>query len=55
MWLSNNATYILQNGWKSISQLTKAEILSDELHKACIIHSESWQKELDTIVENENG
>lgn len=51
----NNATYILQNDWKTISQLSKAEILSQELHKARIIHSASWQKNFDELMEVENG
>lgn len=53
--MPNNATYVLQNDWESISQLTKAEILSQKLHKARIIHSESWQKNFDMIMENKNG
>lgn len=51
----NNATYVLQNDWETISQLSKAEILSQELHKARIVHSESWQKKFDAIMEGENG
>ena len=38
----NNATYVLQNDWETISQMSKAEILSQDLHKARIVHSESW-------------
>lgn len=48
----NNATYVLQNDWEAISQLSKAEILSKELHKARIIHSENWQKALDEIMKD---
>lgn len=48
----NNATYILEDNWKTISQLSKAEILSHELQKARIIHSENWQKNFDKIMEN---
>lgn len=51
----NNATYVLKNDWETISQLTKAEILSQELHKARIIHSENWQKNFDEIMGGENG
>lgn len=53
--LPNNATYVLQDDWESISKLTKAEILSQGLHKARIIHSESWQKSFDAIMEDING
>lgn len=53
--LPNNATYVLQNDWETISQLSKAQILSQELHKARIIHSSSWKKNFDEIMEGENG
>lgn len=48
--LPNNATYILQNDWETISQLSKAQILSHGLHKARIIHAENWQKKFDEII-----
>lgn len=51
--LPNNATYVLQDDWESISQLTKAQILSNDLHKARIIHSENWQKNFDALMEGE--
>lgn len=51
----NNATYVLQSDWEKISQLSKAEILSQELHKARIVHSESWKNNFDAIMEGENG
>lgn len=50
----NNATYVLENDWEAISQLSKAEILSQELHKERIIHSENWQKNFDKIMEDKN-
>lgn len=53
--LPNNATYVLQNDWEYISQLSKAEILSQNLHKSRIIHSKNWQKNFDEIMEVENG
>lgn len=53
--MPNNATYILQDNWESISKLSKAEILSKELHKARIIHSENWAKNFDKIMEDKNG
>lgn len=53
--MPNNATYILENDWETISQLSKAEILSQELHKARIIHSENWQINFDKIMEDNNG
>ena len=53
--MPNNATYVLENDWETISQLSKAEILSQELHKARIVHSENWQKNFDKIMEGKNG
>lgn len=53
--IPNNATYVLQNNWETISQLSKAEILSQELHKARIIHSASWQKNFNEMMEDKNG
>lgn len=39
----NNATYILPlESWEVISQLTKAEILDANAHKARLIHNRSW-------------
>lgn len=53
--MPNNATYVLENNWEIISQLSKAEILSQQLHKARIIHSENWQINFDKIMEGKNG
>ena len=53
--LPNNATYVLENDWETISQLSKAEILSQDLHKARIVHSKNWQKHFDEMMEGNNG
>lgn len=53
--VTNNATYVLENDWEAISQLSKAEILSQELHKERIIHSKNWKKNFDKIMEDKNG
>ena len=53
--MPNNATYVLDNDWEKISQLSKAEILSQELHKERIVHSEDWQKHFDRIMEDNNN
>lgn len=42
----NNATYILENGWEEISQLSKAEILNNHFHKNRIIHTKEWFGEI---------
>lgn len=38
----DNATYVLGADWKTLSKLTKAEILNASLHKTRIIHNDSW-------------
>jgi len=38
----NNATYILKSDWERISQLSKSEILNNDLHEARVIHSKQW-------------
>ena len=47
----NNATYILSGDWENISKLSKAEILSHNLHEARIIHTANWEKQLNEIME----
>jgi len=38
-----NATYVFDQNWEQISQLTKAEILNQNLHIARLIHVEGWE------------
>lgn len=40
--LYGNATYVVGKDWEKLSQMTKAEILNDNLHKQRIIHRRSW-------------
>lgn len=47
---TNNATYVIENNWETLSGLTKAEILQNDLHKARIIHRESWFSEVNRIL-----
>lgn len=44
-----NATYILDNNWKQISKLTKAQILNNRLQKNRIIHTKNWKETLSTF------
>lgn len=37
-----NATYVFEENWEQLSQLTKAEILSERLQKDRIIHKNGW-------------
>ena len=49
-----NATYVLEKDWKEVSQLTKAEILRESLHKQRIIHRRNWFSKIKTLFdENE--
>lgn len=47
-----NATYIFENNWKEISRLTKAEILSNDYHKARIIHQSHWERSIRALLRN---
>lgn len=47
----NNATYVLEDNWESISQLTKAEILNNNLHKDRAIHAKNWYEKIATILD----
>ncbi|MBZ3935179.1 hypothetical protein [Methanimicrococcus blatticola] len=48
----NNATYILEKDWEELSKLTKREILSENLHKARIIHKLSWKNDITELLES---
>lgn len=53
--LYGNATYVLEKEWKEVSQLTKAEILQNSLHKQRIIHRENWFAKIkDLFTEDES-
>ncbi|NTU61545.1 MAG: hypothetical protein HGA95_04390 [Caldiserica bacterium] len=39
---TNNATYVLDKDWEVLASLTKAELLSKELHKERLIHRKNW-------------
>ena len=47
----NNATYVLGEDWETISKLSKAEILSQNLHKSRIVHSKNWEAEFKNMLE----
>lgn len=46
-----NATYVFRENWESLSQLTKAEILSGNLQAARIIHQPGWEKEVRRLLD----
>ncbi len=39
---SDNATYVFEEDWAELSQMTKAQILSHDLHKDRLIHRRGW-------------
>lgn len=41
--LTDNATYVFGSDWEDVAILTKAEVLSGNLHKGRIIHSKGWE------------
>lgn len=38
----DNATYVFEDEWQRLSQMTKAEILNHDLQKERIIHRAGW-------------
>lgn len=40
----DNATYVLEDDWLEKSRLTKKDILSNEFHKARIVHNDFWEE-----------
>jgi hypothetical protein len=48
--LYGNATYIFGGNWEEISQLTKKQIIDDNLYKYRIIHDKKWKTEIGNIL-----
>lgn len=42
----DNAIYIFGHDWQSVSQLSKADIIKEDLHKHRIVHSRGWKDRL---------
>lgn len=45
----NNATYLFGDDWESLSQKTKAEILSEDLQKGRILHQSGWYEKISAL------
>lgn len=45
-----NATYVFGQDWEQLSQLTKAEILRDDLQQDRIIHREGWEMRIRNLL-----
>lgn len=50
-----NATYVLEEDWKELSRLTKAEILNQQRHKARLVHIPSWETRVGALLQDSNG
>jgi len=52
---AGNATYIFSSDWEVLSQLSKAEILSESLQEYRLIHKRNWRRVIgDILVKNKN-
>lgn len=47
---AGNATYIFNNNWETLSQLSKAEILAERLQEHRLIHKKYWKQEIKKIL-----
>lgn len=45
-----NATYVFAENWETLSKMTKAEILSQDLHVDRIIHRQGWQQRVHRLL-----
>ena len=48
-----NATYVFEERWEELSQMTKAEILSGNLQRDRIVHLANWSQRLRELMEQE--
>ncbi|MDP0490978.1 MAG: hypothetical protein Q7Q71_08020 [Verrucomicrobiota bacterium JB023] len=46
----DNATYILNEDWEKLSNLSKREIIQGNLHEARIVHSGAWYRNLKRFI-----
>lgn len=52
---TNNATYVFNEDWERLSQMTKAEILNNALQTDRIIHRKSWYQRVGTLLNRANN
>ena len=45
-----NATYVFEGDWKEVSQMTKAEIIQEQLMKHRILHQKGWKSQMRTLL-----
>jgi len=49
---TGNATYVFEQNWEKLTQLTKAEILNEKLQKDRIIHWDNWREKINNLLGN---
>lgn len=49
---TGNATYIFRDEWEPISQLSKREILQDNLQEARLVHNSRWRQAVSEVINN---
>ncbi|WP_171956522.1 hypothetical protein [Stenotrophomonas maltophilia] len=50
---TGNATYIFRNEWEEVSQLSKRQILQEQLQEARIIHTSRWAIEVSEAIQRQ--
>jgi len=48
--MPNNATYILDKNWEQISNYTKTQVLSQNMHVDRIFHCDTWDNRIDEYI-----
>lgn len=48
--LYGNATYVLEKDWETLSQLTKKEIIDENLYRYRFIHQKGWENEIHQLL-----
>lgn len=43
---SDNATYIFDDNWERLTQLTKKEIITENLARARVVHNQEWEQQI---------
>lgn len=49
--LYGNATYVFEQNWEALSQMTKADVLAGRLQKQRIIHAEGWAEAVNDMLD----
>ncbi|WP_108423940.1 hypothetical protein [Flagellimonas amoyensis] len=47
---TGNATYVFDRNWQELSQLSKKEILDNDLYEERIIHREGWEENINNLL-----